>query len=141
MNRQELIAYVRAKGDGVVATATPEGAPEAAYVAIAATDSGELVFDARIGSRKIANIRANPRVAVVIDGRDETTLQCEGTAYIPVGVDRERCAAAYAEAFPQFVRSLSNDDIAVVRITLDWARFGDFRERPHVVTDVALGAS
>lgn len=138
MNRQEMIDYVRAQSDGIVATASLDGAPEAAYLAIAATDDGELVFDARVGSRKIANIRANPRVAVVLGGRDDMTLQCEGVADLPTGPERERCAAAYASAFPQFERSLSNDDIVVVRITLSWARFGDFRERPHVVTDVTL---
>ena len=138
MNRQELIEYVRAQGDGIVATAGADGAPEAAYLAIAATEAGELIFDARLGSRKIANIRANPRVAVVFGGRDDMTLQCEGLADLPEGDDRARCAAAYAATFPQFARSLSNDDIVVVRITPSWARFGDFRERPHIVTDVAL---
>ena len=136
-----MIDYVRAQGDGIVATASPDGSPEAAYLAIAVTDSGELVFDARVGSRKIANIRANPRVAVVLGGRDDMTLQCEGIADIPSGDERERCATAYALAFPQFVRSLSNDDIVVVRITPSWARFGDFRERPHIVTDVDLSSS
>ena len=138
MNRQELVAYVRAKGDGVVATATPEGAPEAAYVAIAATDSGELVFDARPNSRKIANIRANPRVAVVIDGRDETTLQCEGAADIPSGLDRDRCIAAYAIAFPEFAESVASDRVAVVRVTLEWARYGDYGSKPATIEEVEL---
>jgi general stress protein 26 len=138
VNRQELIAYVRAKGDGIVATATPDGAPEAAYVAIAATDHGELVFDARPNSRKIANIRENPRVAVVIDGRDETTLQCEGAADIPSGLDRDRCIAAYAQAFPEFAESVASDRVVVVRITLDWARYGDYESKPAVVAEVEL---
>jgi general stress protein 26 len=138
VNRQELIAYVRAKGDGIVATATPDGAPEAAYVAITATDAGELVFDARPNSRKIANIRENPRVAVVIDGRDETTLQCEGAADIPSGPDRDRCIAAYAQAFPEFAESVASDRVVVVRITLDWARYGDYGSKPAVVSEVEL---
>ena len=138
MNRQELVAYVRTKGDGVVATATPEGAPEAAYVAIAATDTGELVFDARPNSRKIANIRANPRVAVVIDGRDETTLQCEGAADIPSGLDRDRCIAAYASAFPEFAESVASDRVVVVRVTLEWARYGDYGSKPATIEEVEL---
>ena len=138
MNRQQLIEYVRAKGDGVVATATPEGAPEAAYVAMAATDSGELVFDARPNSRKIANIRANPRVAVVIDGRDETTLQCEGAADIPSGSDLDRCIEAYASAFPEFAESVASDRVVVVRVTLEWARYGDYGSKPAAISTVEL---
>ena len=137
MNRGELIEYVRAQADAVVAT-IGSGGPEAAYLAITATDDGELVFDARVSSRKIANLRAHPRLAIVIGGRDGTTLQCEGSADFPTGEERARYAASYVAAFPQFAASLDGDDIVLVRVTLDWARFGDFVASPPVVTEVEL---
>ena len=110
MDREELVAYVRAHGDGVLSTLGPDGSPQAAYLPIAATDAGELVLDARTSSRKVANLRRDPRVAVVVGGRDGTTLQCEGIADLPEGADRDACARAYLDAFPQFAASLADPD-------------------------------
>jgi general stress protein 26 len=137
-----LIEYVRSHRDGVVATIGPNGAPQSAYLSLTATDRGELVFDARVDSRKVANILHDPRVAVVIGGADGTTLQCEGVADAPVGAERERCTAAYLATFPQFTDSLQGDSdstgVVVVRITLSWARFGDFRDDRHDLSIVDL---
>lgn len=128
MDPEQLVAYVRAHGDGVVATLGPGGAPQAAYLSLTATDRGELVFDARKSSRKIANLRRDPRVAVTVGGADGTTLQCEGLADLPEGADRARCSAAYAATFPEFAESMVSEEIVLVRVRLTWSRFGDYRE-------------
>ena len=137
MDRSGLVEYVRSQGDGVITSLGPDGRPQAAYLAITATDVGELVLDARASSRKVANIQRDPRVAVVVGGSDGTTLQCEGLADIPQGQARERCAAAYVVAFPAFAASVSDPGVVVIRITPTWARFGDYRG-PVRVVDVAL---
>lgn len=121
----DLIDYVRAHPGAVVASLGPDGEPQAAYLPVVATAIGELVFDARDDSRKVANIRRDPRVAVVLGGEDGTTVQLQGVADEPEGADGERCAAAYAAAFPS--ASIGSPGIVVVRITPDWARFGDYR--------------
>lgn len=138
MDRTEFIGYVRGHGDAVVSTIGPDGAPQAAYLSVAATDRGELVFDARPTSRKVSNIRRDSRVAVVIGGADGTTLQCEGEADLPEGEELERCAAAYVSAFPQFADSLASG-VVVIRVRLVWARYGDFRGRGAEMSDVDLG--
>lgn len=124
----ELIAYVRAQADGVVSTLGSAGEPQSAYLPLTATDRGEIVFDARVGSRNVANILRDARVAVVVGGADGTTLQLQGAADVPEGDDRARCAAAYAAAFPRFAASLDRPDIVLLRVTVDWSRFGDYRE-------------
>ncbi|MGV8968623.1 MAG: pyridoxamine 5'-phosphate oxidase family protein [Cellulomonas sp.] len=128
MDREELVDYVRSQADGVVATVDEQGAPQAAYLTITATDQGELVFDARPASRKIVNLRRDPRIAVTVGGADGTTLQCQGRADLPVGTDLERCRDAYLAAFPQFEDSLRSGGVVVVRVALDWWRYGDYRE-------------
>jgi nitroimidazol reductase NimA-like FMN-containing flavoprotein (pyridoxamine 5'-phosphate oxidase superfamily) len=95
VNRRELIEYVREQRHGIVATSGPDGEPQAAFLPIAATADGELVFDARPESRKIANLRGDARVAVVIGGADGTTLQCQGVADLLGGQDRLQWTATW----------------------------------------------
>ena len=125
MDAAGLIEYVSAHPGAVVATLGPDGEPQAAYLPVVATAIGELVFDARDDSRKVANIRREPRVAVVLGGEDGTTVQLQGVADEPDGADGERCAEAYRRAFPE--SSIGAQGIVVVRVTPDWTRFGDYR--------------
>lgn len=127
MLEASLVDYVRANGDAVVSTIGAHGEPQAAYLSITATDAGELVFDARADSRKVANLRRDSRIAVVVGGADGTTLQLQGIADFPSAHERQRCAEAYAAAFPQFAASLADESIVVIRVRVDWVRFGDYR--------------
>jgi general stress protein 26 len=140
MDRSGLIDHVRAHGDAVVSTLGPDGEPQSAYLSISATDAGELVFNARGGSRKIANLRRDPRIAVVIGGPEKTTLQAQGRADVlePGSDDAARCAAAYAAAFPWFSESLRRSEFDLVRVQLEWARYGDYREGPPVSVEIDL---
>jgi len=141
MELAELIAYVRAQRAGVVSTLGPDASPQAAYLAITVSDRGELLFDAKPDSRKIANLRRDGRVAVVVGGADGTTLQAEGRADFPAGAELERCTAEYLDAFPEFAGSFEAGAVVLVRIVLDWARHGDFRGETPVMREVALGAT
>ncbi|TFV99878.1 pyridoxamine 5'-phosphate oxidase family protein [Leifsonia flava] len=140
MDRSAFVDYVRERGDAVVSTVGPEGAPQSAYLSITATESGELVFNARGGSRKIANLRRDPRIAVVIGGADKTTVQAQGRAEVlePGSAEAARCAEAYGRAFPWFAESLAKSEFELVRVDLDWARYGDYRVGPPVSVEVEL---
>jgi len=137
---ERMVGHVRAVGDGVVSTLGPGGGPQSAYLTLAVTARGELVFDAREGSRKVANVRRDPRVAVVVGGPGGTTLQVEGVADVPSGGDRDRCADAYRSAFPRFAASLEDPGIVVVRVVVRWARWGDYRTSPPVLEDLVGGS-
>lgn len=125
--RLQLIEFVRQRGLAVIATRDVSGAPEAALVGIAATDRAELVFDTSVGSRKCVNLRAFPRVAVVIGFEDEVTVQGEGVADVLVGAERDRCLAAYVDQYPDGLKRAEDPDIVLVRIQLDWVRRCDYR--------------
>lgn len=127
LDRDSVTAFIRAHGDAVLSTLGPDGSPQSAYLTLAVTGRGEIVLDARETSRKVANLRRDSRVAVVVGGRDGVTLQAEGLADIPAGDDRQRCADAYRDAFPHFASSLQDPAIVVVRVRVTWARLGDFR--------------
>jgi general stress protein 26 len=137
VNLAGLVQYVRDRGDGVVSTVGADGIAQGAYVTIAATDQGELLFNARPQSRKAVNIGRDQRAALTIGGHDGTTLQCHGSAELLEGPERDRYATVYYETFPQFTRS-SGDDIVFVRLQLEWARYGRFVGNHFEAADVDL---
>jgi PPOX class probable F420-dependent enzyme len=139
MDRAQLVEFVRRRGLAVVATRGPDGAPQAALVGIAATDRGELVFDTAAGSRKVANLRAFPRVALVIGWDDEVTLQCEGQADVVTGADRDRCLRAYVQQYPDGRERAEDPEILLVRVAVDWGRLADYRPESFGTDELALG--
>ncbi len=136
MNLAGLMKYVRAHRSGVVASVHSDGGPEAAYLEIAVTDGGELVFDTPPTSRKAMNIERDPRVALVLGGADGTTLQCEGSADRPDGADWDRCRAAYVTAFPEYAPDDPGSQLFRVRV--GWARYGELRENDYGMQEVDL---
>jgi pyridoxine/pyridoxamine 5'-phosphate oxidase len=125
MTRAEFASFVRVAAMGVVATADTAGNPEAALVSMAATQAGEVVFDSAVTARKMANIAANPRVALVIGWSDGVSVQVEGTADVLSGTDRQRYGEVYTQRFPGS-RAL-HEDFAIVRVRPRWLRYYDAR--------------
>jgi hypothetical protein len=138
MTPHEMIDYVRTQRAGVISTLGEDGAPQSAYLAITATGTGDLVFDAKPGSRKIANLRRDARIAVVIGGADGTTLQAEGRAEVLAGAESTAFGDEYLRTFPEYEDSVRGGGVVIVRVRLDWARFGDFRGAEGVVAEVEL---
>ncbi|GAB3795136.1 pyridoxamine 5'-phosphate oxidase family protein [Humibacter antri] len=130
---RSLAAFVRHVGAGVVATVTAQGAPEAAFVGLAALDDGTLIFDSPSGYRKIENLRACDRVAVVVGTDGDVSVQLEGTAFLAFGAERERLGTAYLEQFPGS-RALSAGFV-VVGVRPTWVRVYDASDEQPVVTE------
>ena len=138
MNEVELLSFVRSQRWAVEATASVAQAPQAALIGIAVTDQFELVFDTLASSRKAANLRTNPRLALVIGGwidSDPRTVQYEGVADFPAGAELERLKQVYFAAFPDGPTRLSWPDITYVRVKPVWVRYSDFRSEPPAITE------
>ena len=104
----------------------------------AATDQLELVFDTLATSRKAANLRVNPRVALVIGGWQEgaeQTLQYEGMADFPGGAELARIKEAYFKAFPDGPARESWADITYIRVRPRWLRFSDYKVDPPLIVE------
>jgi pyridoxine/pyridoxamine 5'-phosphate oxidase len=110
---------------GVIATADDAGNPEAALVDLLATSSGEVIFDTRADARKVDNIAANPRVALVIGWNEGVCVQVEGLADILSGAEREEYGRIYLERFPG--SRVLHEDFAVIRVIPRWLRYYDAR--------------
>lgn len=128
--REELLRLTRKRCYAALATSTPDGRPEAAPLRYAVTDDFSLVMGTLRTSRKYANLRHNPRVAVVM-WEDELSIQVEGTFDEPTGVDQERLRRFFAAEFPREARLRAGRPQHVFfRITPTWARYSDFSDEP-----------
>jgi general stress protein 26 len=87
----------------VQASVSAADGAQAAVVGIVASDDLELFFDTDGTSRKVSNLRRNPKIAFVIGGTtdgDERCVQYEGVADEPNGAELTRLKELYFESFP-----------------------------------------
>src|SRR5687767_6752552 len=100
MTREELVSFLRRYKLAAEATIAPGGAPQAAIVGFSVSDDLEIVFDTTSETRKYRNLRADPRIALVIGWDDAITAQIEGVADFPEGDELERIRQVYFVAYP-----------------------------------------
>ena len=138
MNRSELIAFLRRHRLCIQGSVSSSGGPQAAVVGFAVSDEAEIVFDTIGTSRKMANLRRDPRIAVVVGWDDEQTAQIEGVADEPAGAELQRLKEVYFRAFPDGVERQGWKDITYVRVRPTWVRYSDFRPGGGIV-EIAVG--
>ena len=135
-----VLTFLRAHKLATQATASADGAPQAAVVGYAVTDRLELVFDTLASTRKARNLRENPRLAFVVGGLkagDERTVQYEGVADEPTGVELERLKTAYYAVFPDGPSRLSWPGLIYVRVRPTWIRYSDYNCNPPEIVELS----
>jgi hypothetical protein len=109
-------------------------------VTSAADALGEhLAVDA---TRKIHNLRHNPKIAFVIGGLangDERSAQYEGVADEPVGDELERLKELYFIRFPDGCERQSWRGLVYVRARPTWIRYSDFNRAPPEILEFGFG--
>jgi PPOX class probable F420-dependent enzyme len=133
VTRAELLAFLRRHRLCVQASVSSAGAPQAAVVGFAVSDDLEIVFDTLGTTRKMANLRRDPRIALVVGWDDEQTVQIEGVADEPNGAELDRLKKVYFEAYPDGPDRETWKDITYVRVRPTWARYSDFRPDGKIV--------
>lgn len=126
MTRRELVAFLRRYTLAVQASVDADGGPQAAVVGFAVSDELEIVFDTVTTSRKHANLRRDPRCALVIGWADEITVQLEGVADEPSGSDLDRLKEVYFGPYPDGRERAKWPTIAYWRVRPTWIRYSDF---------------
>ena len=138
MDTTRLLDFIRQHRLAVQASVATADRPQAAVVGFAITDQFEVVFDTLDSTRKAQNLRRNPRVALVIGGvspGDERTVQYEGSADEPSGVELERLKAVYYDVYPDGPSRLSWRGLIYVRIRPTWIRYSDYTINPPQIVE------
>lgn len=124
MNKLQLLQFLREHRLAVEATAFPNESVQAAIVGVAFTDELEIVFDCLESSRKVRNLRRNPKIAFAVGGwnpGDERTAQYEGVADEPRGEELDRLKAIYFGVFADGPARQSWPGLIYVRVRPVWS--------------------
>ncbi|TBR39068.1 pyridoxamine 5'-phosphate oxidase family protein [Dyella soli] len=129
-----LLAYMRSQRLGVVASVGPHGEPQAALVGIAVSPNCEVIFDTGVRGRKHANLLKDPRVAVVLQGPGEQTLQLQGTAHwlAPDDAGTDELRSVYFAVWPDGRERAASGKLAHWCVSPRWARYSDFDQGPLI---------
>lgn len=133
MTRTELLVFLRNHFLGVIATVSPKGEPEAAVVGIAITERFEIIFDTLADTRKAVNLRASPKIACVVGWDAEQTVQIDGVADEPKGLELERLKRCYFGQFPDGPARQAWPNITYFRVRPTLIRYSDFRDDDPVI--------
>jgi pyridoxine/pyridoxamine 5'-phosphate oxidase len=130
----DLLAYLRRAKLATVSTLGADGAPQAALVGIGVTDDLRIVFDTLSTSRKHANLTLDPRIALVVSGPDEQTLQYEGLAaqFPTAGSGGADAREAYYRSWPDGRERLSWPGLVYWCVSPTWARYSDYARGPLI---------
>ena len=129
MDDTALLELMRRAPYWVEATVAPGGAPQAAVIGVVVSDRFELFFDTLGATRKAANLRLEPRMALVMWDA-AITVQLEGLADEPTGEELARLLALYFERFPDGRARRLWPDIRYIRVRAAWLRVSDFSADP-----------
>ena len=138
MDRAGLLGFLRSHFWAVEASASAGGDAQAAIIGFAVTDDLQIVFETLDSTRKIRNLRQNPRIALVVGGwgaGDERTVQYEGLADEPQGAELERLKAIYVRRFPEGWSGKNWPGWAFVRVRPTWVRYSDFTQKPPSIVE------
>ena len=127
--------YIARQRYAVVSSNGPSWTPQSALVGIAVSESLEIYFDTVDTSRKVANIRRDPRVSVAIGWENEQTLQYEGIADEPEGAALADLKAIYFRAWPDGPQRQSWRGITYCRVRPIWLRFSSYVE-PQLIEEM-----
>ena len=136
MQREQLIQFLRRYKLAVQASVAADGTPQAAVVGIAISDQLELVFDTLESTRKYRNLRANPRIALVIGWDHEITAQIEGVVDFPTGPELQRIRDVYFGPYPDGRDRLAWPGITHARVRPTWIRYSDFTRDPPLIVEL-----
>jgi hypothetical protein len=142
VKRDELLQFMRKLRWAIQASVSPSGAPQAAVVGIAVTERLEIIFDTLESTRKVRNLRENPRIAFTVGGTadgDERTVQFEGIADEPSGAELDQLRSIYFAAVPGGRERQNWPGLIYIRARPTWIRYSDFNCAPPEVIEFEGG--
>lgn len=130
--KEEALQFIKSHAECVLATASPEGQPEAAVVLFSVDNDFKFYFGTRKEYRKYGNLLKNNKTAVVVgtSGKDPRTVQIEGVMEIlenPEDIEKARQILRQNLAMIPFLEM----PLVLMRLNPTWARYLDGTKGPE----------
>ena len=138
MKPEDLLRFLKEHRLAVEASVSASLAAQAAVVGFAISDEFEIIFDTLASTRKVPNLRQNPRLAFVVGGLlpgDERTAQYEGIADEPTGTELERLTEIYYGVYPEGRTRRSWPGLIYIRVRPTWIRYSDYNVDPPQIVE------
>ena len=138
MEKADVLKYMRTHSLGVQASVSTGSSPQAAVVGFVVSDDFEIIFDTVATTRKVVNLRQNPRCAFVIGGLtegDERTVQYEASADEPTGDELTALKELYFARFPDGRGRQNWPGLTYIRLKPQWLRFSDWNQAPPLIVE------
>ena len=126
MELEQVYRFVNARKLAVISTTSPGGDPQSALVGIAVSPQLQIVFDTVKSSRKYTNLKADPRISLVVGWDAEITVQYEGTAIEPEEEALRQAKDIYFQTWPSGVERQQWPGITWFLVSPAWVRYSDF---------------
>lgn len=138
MTRDQLKEFMISHSLAVQTSVSATGVPQAAVVGIVVTEDLRIVFDTLESTRKVQNLRQNPKIGFVIGGLtngDERTVQYEGVASEPQGSELECLKEIYFARFPDGRARQARPGLIYVCARPRWIRYSDYNQSPPEIVE------
>src|SRR5215468_11062787 len=138
MHAADLLSFLREHRLAAEASVSGSAGAQAAVVGFAISDAFEIVFDTLDSTRKVANLRQNPKLAFVIGGftpGDERSAQYEGLADEPAGAELERLTEVYYNVYPDGRARRTWLGLIYVRVRPTWIRYRHYNLDPPEIIE------
>ena len=133
--KDKILEFAQKHNLCVVSTST-SSQPESALADFVITNSLEIIFNTSAASQKYRNIKANPKVSVIIGfGDDLMTLQYQGLAEELEAGDEGKVLSEHKDNVG-FFRRWKIGNMRYFKIRPTWLRLSDFSQYPPVETEV-----
>ena len=123
----------------MISSLSKDNFPQSALIGFAVASDLRIIFDTVTDSRKYHNLVTNPQASLVIGWKEETTVQFEGEAYIPIGEELEELKNVYYQAYPDgWQRAATWPNLTYFCVNPKWIRYSDFNTDPPRIIEVSL---
>ncbi len=136
--RHAIATYLGNHHLAVLSTVNIHGAPQSAVIGYSCTGDLELVFTSYEHSRKVVNLKKEPRVSLVVGWDGGRTLQYEGEAHEVTGKQATKLEELHYSIVPTVAKYVLSKKQLIYKITPTWIRLIDFHQDPWHTWEVNM---
>lgn len=137
IDKKVVWEFIKKQSLATLSTADKKGKPESAVMAIATTDSGEILMSTEPNTRKIQNLAINPLSSMIVGGLDSPSVQIDGETIIASGPIAEEIKNQILTIHPETKEYLSETAV-FLKFIPKWLRYSDFSQNPPEIFEFSL---